>query len=74
MKGKQLNREATKQILLIKNIEINNARPSKTWLDGVCCKPMACLKIAKTTITLVNDVIIINSAGSKVRAVMIAKI
>lgn len=48
--------------------------PISTWLEGVCCKPIAWRKIESTTIIRVNEVSIITMAGKKLSDVISSKI
>ena len=50
------------------------ANAIKTWLGGVCCVPIACLKIDRTIITLVKEVIPKTRDGRTVKAVISASI
>ena len=52
----------------------NRAMAINTWLGGVCCVPIACLRIERTIIILVKEVIPRTREGSIVRADINAKI
>jgi hypothetical protein len=53
---------------MIKKVK-NRAKEIKTWFGGVAWRPRACLKIEKTTISLVKDVSIRRRAGAIERTV-----
>ena len=52
----------------------NKAIAISTWFGGVCCVPIACLRIDKTIIILVKEVIPKTSDGRTVKAVINASI
>jgi hypothetical protein len=54
---------------MIKRVK-NRERPTRTVLGGVCPVPNACLRIDKTIIILINEVIISSNDGSNVRVVI----
>ena len=58
---------------MIKKVR-NKAMAIKTWLGGVCCVPIACLRIDRTIITLVNEVIPSTKEGRTVKKVIKASI
>ena len=53
---------------MIKKVK-NKASPAIIWLEGVCWVPRACRKKAKTTASLVKDVIRMRMAGARERMV-----
>ncbi len=46
----------------------------RIWFDGVCCRPIACRRIANTMMIRVNAVIMMTNDGSNVSAVITARI
>ncbi|MNF87094.1 hypothetical protein D3C84_695520 [compost metagenome] len=52
--------------------DMKRAMPISTWLDGLCCRPMACLRIPSTTMIRVKEVIMMTMAGRKESAVISA--